>query len=140
MQKSATDLVTHFYRDVWNNRDAQAAYEIIQEDFRFRGSLGLEKRGLKGFLDYVHAVHAALGNYTCTINDLIAQDHKAAARMTFRGTHQGPFFGVAATGKSIEWSGAAFFTISDGKLSSLWVLGDVDAVKQQLGVGPEVTF
>ncbi|GKX32466.1 MAG: hypothetical protein MnENMB40S_00840 [Rhizobiaceae bacterium MnEN-MB40S] len=33
----------------------------------------------------------------------------------------------------IEWSGAAFFTVRQEQLAELWVLGDVDAVKRQLG-------
>jgi predicted ester cyclase len=31
------------------------------------------------------------------------------------------------------WSGAAFFHIIRSQIVSLWVLGDVDAVKRQLG-------
>ncbi|WP_217352051.1 ester cyclase, partial [Ruegeria sp. HKCCA6837] len=126
-------LVESFYADVWNRRDFDVAHDIIAADFGFRGSLGSEKKGIDGFLEYVDAVHAALGNYTCIINDLVLTDDRVAARMTFRGTHQAEFFGVAATKREIEWAGAAFFTLSGNKLSQLWVLGDVDAVKQQLG-------
>ncbi|WP_217361248.1 ester cyclase [Ruegeria arenilitoris] len=128
-----TDLVRSFYTDVWNRRDYRVAHEIIDADFRFRGSLGPEKRGLEGFLEYVDAVHAALGNYTCTIEDIVHSENRVTARMTFRGKHRAEFFGVAPTGRDIEWAGAAFFSVVEGKLSELWVLGDVDSVKQQLG-------
>ncbi|MBV7393141.1 ester cyclase [Mameliella sediminis] len=134
------DLVERFYADVWNRRDHDTARDIIASDFRFRGSLGPEKRGLAGFLDYVDDVHAALGNYTCTIEDMVCTGDRVAARMTFRGKHRGTFFGVAPTHKEIEWAGAAFFTIAKGKLSELWVLGDVDAVKRQLGAVPGSPF
>ncbi len=133
MKTNPKALVESFYADVWNKCDFEVAHEIISADFRFRGSLGPEKKGIDGFLEYVSAVHAALGNYTCTINDLVIADGRVAARMTFRGIHQAEFFGVAATNKEIEWSGAAFFTVTEDKLSHLWVLGDVDAVRQQLG-------
>jgi steroid delta-isomerase-like uncharacterized protein len=126
-------LVESFYADVWNRRDTARAHKIIAPDFRFRGSLGQEKQGVDGFLAYVDAVHAALGSYTCIIKDLIEASQRVAARMTFRGIHQGELFGVPATHRMIEWSGAAFFTIRDGQLSELWVLGDIDAVKAQLG-------
>ena len=126
-------LVESFYVDVWNRRDKARAHEIIARDFRFRGSLGQEKRGVEGFLTYVDAVHAALGNYTCIIKDLIETPQRVAARMIFRGIHQAELFGVPATRQTIEWSGAAFFTIQKGQLAELWVLGDIDAVKTQLG-------
>ena len=140
MAVTPTDLVKSFYADVWNSRDRRTAQQIIDPDFRFRGSLGPERRGLDGFLDYVDQVLAALGGYTCTIDDLVAGPDKVAARMTFEGEHRAEFFGVPATGKHIAWSGAAFFTVDGGKLTHLWVLGDIDAVKEQLGVGADATF
>jgi len=133
-------LVESFYADVWNRRDTACAKKIIASDFRFRGSLGPEMRGVEGFLAYVDAVHAALGDYTCVIKDLIETPHRVAARMIFRGIHQAEFFGVPATHQTIEWSGAAFFTVRDGQLAELWVLGDIDAVKTQLGSASRQDF
>ena len=78
-------------------------------------------------------IHAALAGYTCTIEDIIEQGERAAARMRFAGLHQGVLFGVAPTGRHIAWSGAAFFTTDRRQITRLWVLGDVDAVKHQLG-------
>ena len=133
MVRTPTALVESFYHDVWNTGDEVTARDILSEDFRFRGSLGPEKRGQDGFIEYMRSVRAALGDYRCVIEDLIETEDRVAARMTFKGTHRAPFFEVAATGKVIEWAGAAFFTIHDGRIAALWVLGDVDAVKQQLG-------
>lgn len=140
MGESPKALVESFYADVWNRRDRVRAHEIIASDFRFRGSLGPEKRGVAGFLAYVDAVHAALGDYTCHIKDLIETPQRVAARMLFRGIHQAEFFGVPATHRTIEWAGAAFFTIREGQLAELWVLGDVDAIKAQLGEASRPDF
>ena len=140
MSQTPRQLVERFYAEVWNQRSEEAACQILTEDFRFRGSLGPEHRGRQGFIGYMHAVHDALAGYTCIIEDLIATEDRAAARMMFRGDHVAPFFGVEATGKSIEWSGAAFFTVREGWISQLWVLGDIDGVKQQLGAGRGQNF
>ena len=56
-----------------------------------------------------------------------------AARLRFSGVHRAMFFGIPPTGREIVWSGAAFFHIISLQIISLWVLGDVDAVKRQLG-------
>ncbi len=129
---SPSELVEAFYSDVWNRQDLNLAHKILSRDFKFRGSLGSEKQGVEGFLEYHSAVHAALGSYTCTIKNLICMDDGVAARLITRGIHQATLFGVSATHKEIEWGAAAFFRISEGQLSELWVLGDIDAVKQQL--------
>ena len=125
-------LVESFYFEVWNKRNHREAHAILADNFTFRGSLGDEKTGVDGFLDYVEAVHTALGEYQCVIDDLVISAQKVAARMTFKGMHQNTFFGVEPTHKNIEWSGAAFFEIKRSKIQTLWVLGDIDSIKSQL--------
>jgi len=125
-------LVETFYHDVWNKQDAKLARKILAGDFKFRGSLGLEHEGPDAFIDYMNMVHTALGQYHCIIEDLIISENRVAAQMTFRGFHQNDFLGVPATGKLIQWQGAAFFTIKGEAISALWVLGDMDSLKAQL--------
>ena len=132
---STRALVVSFYEDVWNRADEAMARSILHPDFRFRASLGPERRGPDGFIGYMRSVHAALADYTCIIDDLIATETRAAARMTFKGLHRGRFFDVEPTGREIRWSGGAFFTADGRQLVELWVLGDIDSVKRQLGLG-----
>jgi len=139
MDTSPRRLVERFYHEVWNQRDETVAREILHPHFRFRGSLGPVLTGPDGFIAYLFRVHAALAGYTCEIEDLIESGPRVAARMRFGGVHRGTFFGVPATGKRVSWAGAAFFTTERdsterGQITELWVLGDVDAIKQQLGL------
>ena len=129
---SPAQLVERFYAEVWNRADEAVAYSILSPAFRFRASLGPETIGLSGFIGYMRSIHAALGSYTCTIIEMVEQADRVAARMRFSGLHRAEFLGVQATGREIVWSGAAFFRIKENAISELWVLGDVDAVKQQL--------
>jgi steroid delta-isomerase-like uncharacterized protein len=126
------ELVERFYDVVWNRADEAEARRILSSDFCFRASLGPELRGPGGFIAYLRSVRAALPNFICTIEDMIETEDRAAARMSFRGTHRGKFFGVEPTGRDIHWAGAAFFTVRDGQIAELWVLGDVEAVRRQL--------
>ena len=111
MAATPGELVERFYHQVWNTADEAEARKILKPDFRFRASLGPELRGPGGFIAYLRSVHAALDHFTCTIEELIATADRAAARMSFRGMHRGILFGIAATGRDIRWSGAAFFKI-----------------------------
>jgi len=140
MKTVAQMLVERFYFDVWNKSDERAAREILHHGFRFRASLGPERHGPAGFIDYMKSIHAALGDYTCIIDDLIATENRAAARMTFKGVHRGPFFGVKPTGREVRWAGGAFFTTTDSQIAELWVLGDVDSLKQQLSADGAAVF
>jgi steroid delta-isomerase-like uncharacterized protein len=128
-------LVRRFYDEIWNRGDETVARTILHPDFRFRGSLGVTADEIDGFLAYARSVHASLGEFRCIIDDLIEGEGRAAARMTFTGFHRGDVLGVAATHRTVSWAGAAFFTIRDGRIAELWVLGDLDGLRRQLG-GP----
>ena len=140
MLTSPKILVERFYHEVWNRADEAVAREILHPAFRFHASLGPERVGVDGFIDYLRSIHAALGDYTCCIEELVAMEGRAAARMRFAGVHRGRFFGVEATGRTIAWAGAAFFTTDGARIVALWVLGDIDAVKQQLGAARDSGF
>jgi predicted ester cyclase len=129
---TATELVERFYNLVWNKADETEARRILARDFRFRGSLGPELRGPDGFIAYMRSVHAALGGFTCQIEEVIAAGDQAAARMSFYGRHRGRFFGIEPSGRQIRWSGAAFFKTRGGTIIELWVLGDIEEVRRQL--------
>ncbi len=132
-------LVRVFYDEVWNLGDEARAREILTPDVRFRGSLGTDVTGPEGFNAYMRRVRAALADYLCTIEDLIEGEGRAAARVRFEGVHHGELLGVAATGRRLCWTGAAFFTIEAGRLSDVWVLGDLDTLRSQLARGSPVS-
>ncbi len=127
-------LVESFYLDVWNRGDEEAARRILSSDLEFRGSTGTTRRGLDPFLGYVRLIRGALGGYECVIEDAVVEPPKVFAKMLFRGTHTGPFFGVPPTGNVVSWAGAALFTVAGSRICNVWVLGDVDGQKQQLAL------
>jgi len=133
-------LVERFYREIWDHAGEAVAREILSPELVFRGSLGAEKRGPEGFIEYLRAVHAALGNFESDVEELLLSGDRAAARLTFRGIHQGQLFGFAPTGRLIEWQAAAFFETDGAQITRLWLMGDVDGVKQQLGASGEQSF
>lgn len=124
--------VRTFYDVVWNRFDKAVVPTLFHDDWTFRASLGPVRRGHQGFWDYMDEIAAALSGFTCEIRDLVEEGEQVFARMHFHGTHTGPFFGYAPTGKRVAWAGAALFTFSGGKIRDLWVLGDVHALLAEL--------
>jgi len=127
-----TDQVRKFYEVIWNQHNKLAIPDVLHEDVQFRGSLGQEKRGRAGFSDYLDMVHDALGEYQCIIGEMVAESSKVFAKMRFTGIHKGEFMGYRPTGKRLTWSGAALFTFAGGKVTDLWVLGDMKSLEEQL--------
>lgn len=67
-----------------------------------------------------------------TIEDLLAEENKVAARWTFHGTHWGEFLGVAPTGKSVTMSGMSFYLIEKGQILDDWAEWDQAGLLEQL--------
>lgn len=126
------EQVQKFYEVIWNKHDKEAVPEVLHESFKFRGSLGQEKEGHAGFIEYLDMVHMALADYRCEIQELVSEGSKVFAKMQFSGKHQGMFMGVNPTGRRLVWEGAALFHFIDGKAISLWVLGDLESLRKQL--------
>lgn len=125
-------LVRAFYERLWNAWDTAAAGELLAEDIAFRGSLGVETRGHEAFLGYVAQVRAAFPDFHNHIETLVTGADRAAARLTYTGTHRGEVLGVAPTGRRITYAGAAFFRMAGGRIAEVWVLGDRLGLLEQL--------
>lgn len=141
---SYKDTLEKFYYQGWNKRNADVVRECMDPNVKFRMALsGRQKRqGVENFVDYMKRVHGSLARQVSELEDLVEDKaaHKVAAKLQARGVHKdGTFFGVQSStlGGELEvsWSCAVFATFSPetGKIVDLWVLGDIDGLKRQLG-------
>jgi steroid delta-isomerase-like uncharacterized protein len=63
---------------------------------------------------------AAFPDLNVTVEEVMAEGDRVAARVTMRGTHCGEFQGIAPTGKRVEVRAMDMFRISDGKIVEHW--------------------
>jgi steroid delta-isomerase-like uncharacterized protein len=127
------EIIRRYYQEMWNSWNFAKTEEILARDIVFRGSLGTETKGREAFCEYMRQVLGAFPDFHNTIEEIVSENDGVVARLTYRGTHRGEILGVAPTGKTIEYAGAAFFRIANGKVSQGWVLGDVLSLLRQLG-------
>ncbi|MFC4786327.1 ester cyclase [Nocardioides sp. MAHUQ-72] len=130
-------LIGDFYGRVWNAWDAEAALQLLHPGLTFRGSLGRHTRGVAEFLEYVADVRVAFPDFHNEVTDLVVDVDQAVARLTYTGTHCGPVLGRPATGRRISYEGIAWFRVDAGRISSVFVLGDVDRLRDQLQPVPD---
>lgn len=126
-------LIRRFFDEMWNPWNFDKADELLAPEIKFRGTLGPELHGRDEFRAYMRKVQTAFPDFHNSILEIAAEHDRVVARTFYRGTHRGEIFGVAPTGKSIAYSGAAFFRIADGRVVEGWVLGDLLALLRDLG-------
>jgi steroid delta-isomerase-like uncharacterized protein len=130
--ESYKDLVRRYYELLWNCWNFALADELIAESVVFRGSLGIGVQGREGFKECMRTVRRAFPDFHNHIEELIAENDRVAARLTYTGTHQGDVLGIAPTGRRVSYAGVALFRVVDNRVAEGWVLGDVHGLVQQL--------
>jgi len=116
-------VVQCFYEQFVNGGDLRAVGELIHP------ALGEPQV----VADRVRAWRAALPDGRRTIEDIIAEGDRVVVRYMDRGTHQGAFFGVQATGRTVEYGGTWVLRLVDGKIAEGWHTMDTLGLLQQLG-------
>lgn len=132
MMAPLRELIVRFYDELWNRWNDDAVSETLSDEFVFRGSLGRETRGLVEWRAYRDLIRAGASDFNNEVVALVCEGAAGAARLRYTGTHTGWLLDLPPTNRRFEYSGAAFFTSQRNRLTSAWVLGDVDALRRQL--------
>lgn len=83
-----------------------------------------------------HTIYHAFEDFAIEILDIMADGDKVIARYRMTGTHTGEYFGVPATGRSLDSTGIAIYRFKEGKIVEEWQEHDKMTLLQQLGVMP----
>jgi len=114
------ELVVRLIDEVWNAGELRRLPELWEGPSR----------------DEAYSMHkiltGAFPDLRIDIEDLIAEGDKVVARMTFRGTHQGPFRGIAPTGRQVRFTAIRVYRIAHGKIVGSWANHDALGLLGQL--------
>ena len=125
----------------WDGLNQGNADELIDEIYApeyvlHDPSLPEPVRGLAGVHEFIASVTESFPDAQTTIEDLVAEGDRVVQRVTFRGTHQGEFMGVPASGTEVSVWVVVISRIANGKIAEEWQLVDGLSLMQQLGLVP----
>ena len=67
------------------------------------------------------------------IEDIIAEDDRVGLLFRLTGTHRGNFFGIEATGKTIDIYEVGIYRVAEGQVTEAWFMADEAGALRQLG-------
>lgn len=79
-------------------------------------------------------VRRAFPDFNVIIEEQIGEGNRVLTRLTFTGTHTGPYLGIPPTGNRVIYRGLALDRIVDGKVVEMWHESDTWAMLQQMEV------
>lgn len=94
-------------------------------------------RGPQGVKEQAQGYRTAFPDVQMTIEDQVAEGDRVVTRYSARGTHEGDFAGMPATGKQVTGTGITIDRIEGGKIVESWNQFDQLGLLQQLGGVPE---
>ena len=137
MSAETNKLVMGRFTDFINTASEKLADELISPDAIFHVPGRSEPvRGPAGYLAIIGMMRGGFPDIQWTLEEMIAEGDKVAARFTMRGTHRGTFFGVPPTGKPIVVQAMNFYRLSRGQLVEERGQPDLLALLQQIGAAP----
>lgn len=129
------EIVRRFFDQGPSHGNMSAAKELLAPNFVLHVPLPAAP-GIQGISDVVTACREAFEHLNVTVEDMVAEDDRVAARFTARGVHKGAFMGLPATGKPIIMTGIEIFRIENGRIAELWGEANLLGLMQQLGILP----
>ncbi len=135
MSEENKAIVRRFFEEVWNGNLA-VADEIFSTDFVFHSAITEDDLSPESIKRRVTRYRTAFPNVKATVEDQLAEGDKVASRVSWRGTHQGEYLGIAPTGKQVEWTGTLICRISGGKIVERWGNTSTTELRKQLEAVP----
>lgn len=110
--------------------------ELLTEDlvFHLPGGIALDRQQTEA---NERNFAAAFPDASRSIDQLFAEADRVALRETFRGTHNGEFQEIPATGRRVELTANIIYRIDDGKIAEMWGEVDFGVLIRQITAGPD---
>jgi len=132
------EAVIRRWIEAYNERDLEAEADVLAPGFvaHVPAAPGPLK-GLEAWRRFSGPFAEAFPDLRLTVEDVVSEGEKVAARVAFRGTHRGgEFQGIRPSGKEVAFSSIELNRVVGGKVEEHWVELDLLGLMQQLGAVP----
>ena len=134
VEEQNKELVKRMY-DAFNERDFEAYKEVVAPEYAwYLPSRNTKPISREETIEFGKMLRNAFPDFSYSIEELIAEDDIVISRFIFRGTHEGEFQGIPATGNKVEMSGFMMTRIENGKIVEDKEEVDQLGFMQQLGM------
>jgi steroid delta-isomerase-like uncharacterized protein len=116
-----------------NSADEKIGDEIISPSATFHVPFLPEPvQGPSGYLKIIGIMRQAFPDVQWSLEETIIEGNTVAARFVLRGTHQGDFLGVPATGKPVQTQAMNIYRFTNGQISEEHGLPDLFGLMMQI--------
>jgi steroid delta-isomerase-like uncharacterized protein len=129
-------IVRRTFEEIFNQGNLALVETWVAATFVNHAAPAEMLSGPESLKGHVVLLRTAFPDLHFTVEELIADEERVAARVTFRGTHRGVFRGFPSTNKSFVHSQMHLVRFVKGKVVEHWAVRDDLGLMQQLGIVP----
>jgi steroid delta-isomerase-like uncharacterized protein len=122
------------HTEVWSKGNFELISNIYTEDYVGHFPGGHTVNGRDGIRNAVESHRVSFPNWNEQVLEIIVSGDNAATRYRSRGTHDGEFLGIPATGNEIDILEASIYRMVDGQIAEQWAFPDVASLQQQISL------
>lgn len=116
------DLVRRHFEAI-NERDWENCADTVADDVTVHQA-GETRRGVEWFTEHWKAFYETFPDASISIDEILADDERIAARITNTGTNDTAVPGIESTGTEVVFSTHLIARVEDGVLAELWVVAE----------------
>jgi steroid delta-isomerase-like uncharacterized protein len=121
---------------IWNNGDASGIERFIAPNY-----VGFDAAevisGIEGYKQHFVTLTTAFSDIRITIEALLAEEDRVAARFVVEATHTGNLGDIPPSGKRVRVTGIEIARISRGQIVEEHANSDTLGLLKQIGITPE---
>lgn len=129
-------VVRRFLEEAFGRGNVALVDELMSSNMieHQQGVVPPNAEGVKGL---IRSLHAAFPDFSCTIEDMVADGDKVWVRLKGAGTHRGPFMGRPPSGRSFTETTFDECRVQGGRIVEHWGVPDIFSIMLQLGMIPQ---
>ena len=128
---AANKALVAAYIDALNHKDWAAVQRLCSPTYVHHAP-GVPAADLSTYIETAGRLFRAFPDMVATVDQMVAEGEYVAMRYTARGTHQGDFYGVAPTGRTVVLRVIGMQRVVDGKIAEGWFEFDTGEIYTQL--------
>jgi predicted ester cyclase len=128
--------LSRIVEEVFNKGNMSVIPQLIAPSWSYN-NMGQEFKGPEGFKQFASDFRTAFPDAQMTVDEMVGEGDKLAARIAIRGTFKGKLGDIKPTGKRFDVKFAYFYSYKDGKETAVPIefIDNLDFY-QQLGIQP----
>jgi predicted ester cyclase len=120
--------------DAYNDRDDETEAAVRASGYTAHVGGEPEPLDSTAWTQFIGGFSAAFPDLRLTVEDIVSEGDRVAARVAFRGTHTREFLGIPPTNAEVAFWGMEFNRMVGGKVEEHWVVLDQLSLLRQLGM------